>query len=212
MQAKLPAMHGKFITFEGLDGAGKSTFIPYAQDILLRAGRQVLLTREPGGTAMGERIRNLLLDPASELSPQSEALLVFAARQQHLQTVVWPALSEGRIVLCDRFTDSTFAYQGGGRGLPVAQLEQLETWVQGDFRPDLTLLFDVDESISQSRLRKERALDRFEQEAVEFHRRVRETYRDRARWFPDRMRLIDAARPKDEVKVIVHKYISEFCL
>lgn len=204
-------MPGKLITFEGLDGAGKSTLIPYARDILQTAGHVVLLTREPGGTPVGEKIRQLLLDPASELNARTEALLVFAARQQHLDTVVRPAIERDEIVLCDRFTDSTFAYQGGGRGLSSEALALLETWVQGEFQPDLTLLFDVDESVSQARLRKDRTADRFEREAVEFHRRVRQAYQERARRYPARIRVVDAGRPPEEVKVIVKKYIVEIC-
>lgn len=200
-------MTGKFITFEGLDGAGKSTFIPYARELLTAAGRSVLVTREPGGTAAGEKIRQLLLDPASELSARTEALLVFAARQQHLDAVVRPALERGQVVLCDRFTDSTFAYQGGGRGLPIALLERLEDWVQQGFQPDLTLLFDVDEHISQARLRRDRSADRFELEAIEFHRRVRAAYHERARRYPARIRLVDAGQPPEKVKVAVQNYL-----
>lgn len=204
-------MRGKFITFEGLDGAGKSTFIPLAKEALVRLGRDVVLSREPGGTAIGEKIRGLLLDPESRLSAKTEALLVFAARQQHLQEVIWPALEAGQIVLCDRFTDSTFAYQGGGRGLAMDALAQLEQWVQGPFQPDLTLLFDVDESLGQARLKKDRSLDRFEQEAAEFHRRVRQAYRERSLTYTHRIRLIDASRPMDEIKVVVEKLVTSIC-
>ncbi len=204
-------MRGKFITFEGLDGAGKSTFIAFARDVLSEAGRDVLLTREPGGTVTGESIRKILLDPASQLTPETEALLVFAARQQHLQSVVLPAIECGQVVLCDRFTDSTFAYQGGGRGIPEARLAVLETWVQKDFQPDLTLLFDVDESVSQARLKKDRALDRFEQEAIGFHRRVRQTYHDRAARYGSRIRLVSAGQGFDEIKVEVKKYVLAIC-
>lgn len=201
-------MSGKFITFEGLDGAGKSTFIPYARDLLAARGLRVLVTREPGGTPAGEKIRQLLLDPGSELSARTEALLVFAARQQHLDAVVRPALARGDMVLCDRFSDSTFAYQGGGRGLPYAALEVLERWVQEGFQPDLTLLFDLDERISQARLRQDRSADRFEREAGEFHQRVRTAYHQRARLHPERIRLVDASRPIDEVKIEVKNYLS----
>jgi dTMP kinase len=204
-------MPGKFITFEGLDGAGKSTFIPFARDVLLRAGYGVLLTREPGGTAMGESIRHILLDPASHLSPESEALLVFAARQQHLQSVVWPAMERGQFVLCDRFTDSTFAYQGGGRGISEAKLAALETWVQRDFQPDLTLLFDVDETVSQARLKKDRALDRFELEAIEFHRRVRQAYLERARRHGSRIRMVSAGQAIENVQAQVEKLVLGVC-
>ncbi len=204
-------MRGKFITFEGLDGAGKSTFIPFARAVLLKAGRDVLLTREPGGTVIGESIRTILLDPASQLTPETETLLVFAARQQHLQSVVFPAIGRGQFVLCDRFTDSTFAYQGGGRGIPEARLAALETWVQQDFQPDLTLLFDVDESVSQARLKKERDLDRFELEAIEFHRRVRQTYCERAARYESRIRLVSAGRGIDEIKVEVKNYVLSIC-
>lgn len=204
-------MSGKFITFEGLDGAGKSTFIPYARDVLAQAGHDVVVTREPGGTPVGEKIRQVLLDPASELNARTEALLVFAARQQHLDVVVRPALARGQMVLCDRFTDSTFAYQGGGRGLPMAALEQLENWVQEGFQPHLTLLFDVEESISQARLRRDRSADRFEREEGAFHRRVRQAYHERARQHATRIRIVDASQAIDDVKVIVKKYVLGLC-
>ncbi len=204
-------MLGKFITFEGLDGAGKSTFIPFAQDVISRAGHPVVRTREPGGTAVGESIRKLLLDPSAQLSPETEALLMFAARQQHLQSVVLPALDRGQYVLCDRFTDSTYAYQGGGRGIPAEKLADLETWVHQGFQADLTLLFDVEESISQARLKQDRAPDRFEQEAAEFHRKVRQSYRERSIQYSDRIRLIDAGRALEKVKVDVEKYVLTIC-
>ncbi|MBM3396365.1 MAG: dTMP kinase [Betaproteobacteria bacterium] len=202
-------MTGKFITFEGLDGAGKSTFVPYVRERLETAGRTVLVTREPGGTPAGERIRALLLDPASELTPETEALLVFAARHQHLQTVVWPALEKGTYVLCDRFTDSTFAYQGGGRGIPAASLGILESWVQGDFQPDLTLWFDVDEGVSHARLRNDRVLDRFELENGEFYSHVRGGYQARAAADPARIRRVDAAKTPKEVEVILDEYLLD---
>ncbi|MFN0316872.1 MAG: dTMP kinase [Burkholderiales bacterium] len=204
-------MPGKFITFEGLDGAGKSTFIPFAREVLRKAGYDVLLTREPGGTAMGESVRTILLDPASRLSPESEALLVFAARQQHLQSVVWPAMDRGQCVLCDRFTDSTYAYQGGGRGMTEAKLAVLESWVQKEFQPDLTLLFDVEESVSQARLKKDRALDRFELEAIDFHRRVRQAYLERASRYASRVRLVEAGQSIDNVKAEVEKVLLAIC-
>lgn len=204
-------MSGKFITFEGLDGAGKSTFIPHAREALLRRGREVVVTREPGGTVVGEKIRQLLLDPASRLSANTEALLMFAARQQHLQEVIWPAMERNQVVLCDRFTDSTFAYQGAGRGLPIESLAQLERWVQGNFQPDLTLLFDVDEVTSQARLKRDRAPDRFEQEATDFHRRVRQCYRQRSLGEPQRIRSIDASLPIPEIKGIVENLVVSIC-
>ncbi len=194
-------MTGKFITVEGIEGVGKTTNIDFIHRQLLAAGREVLLTREPGGTPLAEAIRGLLLDPEyTGMDARCELQLVFAARAEHLARVIRPALAQGKWVLCDRFTDATYAYQGGGRGIDTAIIASLETLVQGDFRPDLTLLLDVPVAIGLARAGKRGALDRFEQEQVEFFERVRMCYLDLARDHAARYRVIDAARPLDQVQ------------
>ena len=195
-------MTGKFITFEGLEGAGKSTQARQAWDWLETKGPgQALLTREPGGTKTGEAVRALLLrDAGLRMDGLTEALLLFAARRQHVQEVLAPALEADKIVLCDRFTDATFAYQGGGRGLDRALIEQLQDLALGGLRPDLTLLLDLPEELGLARLRsREHPKDRFETETRPFFRRVREAYLEQAARFPQRIRVIDAARPAAEV-------------
>lgn len=186
-------MHGKFITLEGVDGAGKSTHLGWLVAHLRARGLTVLQTREPGGTALGEKLRELLLHESMHL--ETEALLMFAARREHLELVIKPALARGDWVVCDRFTDASFAYQGGGRGLAVEKLGQLETWVQGSLQPDLTLLFDLPVDIAAQRMAgAERQLDRFEQEKVDFHERVRAAYLARAAEMPQRVRVIDSRK------------------
>lgn len=188
-------MTGLFITLEGPEGAGKSTNRDYLAQCLRERGLDVVLTREPGGTPLAERIRDLLLTPADEpMSSDTELLLVFAARAQHLAQVIRPALARGAIVLCDRFTDATYAYQGGGRGQSVQRIEQLEYFVQGDMRPDLTLIFDLPVEVGLSRAAARGRLDRFEQEGLEFFEAVRSAYLDRARQAPQRYRVIDAGQ------------------
>jgi dTMP kinase len=194
-------MTGKFITVEGIEGVGKTTNIEVIHRQLLAAGREVLLTREPGGTPLAEAIRGLLLDPEfTGMDARCELQLVFAARAEHLARVVRPALAQGKWVLCDRFTDATYAYQGGGRGIDTAIIASLETLVQGDFRPDLTLLLDVPVAVGLARAGKRGALDRFEQEQVEFFERVRMCYLDLARDHAARYRVIDAAQPLEQVQ------------
>ena len=194
-------MTGKFITVEGIEGVGKTTNIDFIHRQLLMAGREVLLTREPGGTPLAEAIRGLLLDPEyTGMDARCELQLVFAARAEHLARVIRPALAQGKWVLCDRFTDATYAYQGGGRGLDTAIIASLETLVQGDFRPDLTLLLDVPVAVGLARAGKRGALDRFEQEQVEFFERVRMCYLELAREQADRYRVIDAAQPLEQVQ------------
>ena len=185
---------GRFITLEGGEGAGKSTNLDYIHQQLLRAGIDIMLTREPGGSALGEHVRSLLLDPDNKIHADTELLLMFAARAQHLQEKVYPALAKGTWILCDRFTDATYAYQGGGRGLDTARIEALEQWVQSDFRPYLTLLFDIPIDIGLERAGKRGKLDRFEQEERSFFEKVRQTYLDRAEAEPDRFRVIDASQ------------------
>ena len=194
-------MTGLFITLEGPEGAGKSTNREYLAQRLRERGLDVVLTREPGGTPLAERIRELLLTPADEpMNSDTELLLVFAARAQHLAQVIRPALTRGAVVLCDRFTDATFAYQGGGRGLSSARIEQLESFVQGELRPDLTLIFDLPVEIGLSRAAARGRLDRFEQEGLGFFEAVRSAYLDRARQAPQRYSVIDAGRSLSAVQ------------
>jgi dTMP kinase len=191
---------GRFITLEGIDGAGKSTHVAWIADYLRALGIAVCRTREPGGTALGEGLRALLLDPQQKVSAETEALLMFAARNEHLHAVIRPALARGEWVLCDRFTDATFAYQGAGRGLPLERLEILERWVHGDLQPDLTLYFDVPIELARGRVNAARRADRFEREEAAFFSRVREGYLTRARQFPARIRIIDSAAAIDGVQ------------
>ena len=184
--------HGRFITFEGIDGAGKSTQIETVAGALQAAGRTVLITREPGGTALGEALRTLILH--ERMSPDAETLLLFAARAEHLERVIRPALAAGQWVLCDRFTDATYAYQSGGRGLAAERIAVLERWVHGDLQPDRTLLFDVPPEVAAARLAQARAADRFESEQVDFFTRVRDAYLARAKREPDRFLVIDGTR------------------
>jgi dTMP kinase len=188
---------GKFITFEGVDGAGKSTHLDAFAQALRARGKTVITTREPGGTPLGEKLRELLLHEPMHL--ETEALLMFAARREHIAQVIRPALERGDWVISDRFTDASFAYQGGGRKLPLPKLEALEQWVHADLQPDLTLLFDVPLEVARERLNRSRTLDKFEREKDEFFFGVREVYLQRARRFPQRIRVIDSTRPLDEV-------------
>lgn len=192
---------GFFITLEGGEGAGKSTCLDFVREQLEGFGRNPVVTREPGGTELGERIRELLLTADDvPVHAQAELLLMFAARAQHLQTVILPALGDGHDVLCDRFTDATYAYQGGGRGIAHEQIATLENWVQQEFRPDLTLLLDIPVDAGLARAGKRGAPDRFESETLDFFNRVREAYLDAARKQPMRIKLIDASLPLDEVE------------
>ena len=194
-------MTGLFITLEGPEGAGKSTNREYLAERLREQGIDVLLTREPGGTPLAERIRELLLDPSDEsMAADTELLLVFAARAQHLQQVIRPALARGCVVLCDRFTDATYAYQGGGRGLSVERIAQLEQFVQGELRPDLTLIFDLPVEIGLARAAARGRLDRFEQEGRGFFEAVREAYLQRAAQAPQRYRVLDAGQSLAQVQ------------
>lgn len=201
---------GQFITLEGGEGAGKSTMLAFVEAWLRERGHQVLVTREPGGTELGERVRELLLHRHElEISPESETLLMFAARAEHLVRVIRPALGAGTTVLCDRFTDATYAYQGGGRGVLPARIAALESWVQGDLRPDLTLLLDVPVAVGLSRASNRSAPDRFEREQQAFFERVRTCYLDRAAREPERIRVINAARPLDEVQTELARALHE---
>ena len=193
-------MKPRFITLDGIDGAGKSTNLTIMKAWFEKHQLPVLFTREPGGTPAGEALREILLNPATQVSLRTETLLMFAARQQHLETVILPALKNGTHVVSDRFTDATFAYQGGGRGVPLQDIATLEHWVQGDFRPDLTLLLDVPLEVSMARINQTREKDRFEQEAAEFFNRVREVYLQRAAKQPERYAVIDSSQSLDAVK------------
>jgi len=196
-------MSGLFISFEGIDGAGKSTHIEGLAQAFRAAGRQVTLTREPGGTPLAEKLRALVLNDA--MDAMTEALLVFAARRDHLQQCIEPALLRGEVVLCDRFTDATFAYQGGGRGFDLGLLDTLETWVQarsdggGLRQPDLTVWFDLDPAIAAQRLAGARVPDKFEAQPVEFFRRVAQGYGQRLARDPQRFARIDAAQSREAV-------------
>ena len=199
-------MHGKFITLEGMDGAGKSTHIPTIIQALEKRGVEVVSTREPGGTSLGERLREIVLHEA--MTPETETLLMFAARNEHLAQVIRPALARGAYVLSDRFTDATFAYQCGGRGVSSEKIITLEHWVQGELQPDVTLLFDVPVEVSVQRLANAREPDKFEAESVEFFTRIRNAYLERARQFPQRFRIIDANRPLDAVKQTIEELLQ----
>ncbi|MDH4559869.1 dTMP kinase [Pseudomonas sp. BN411] len=203
-------MSGLFITLEGPEGAGKSTNREYLAERLRSHGIEVVLTREPGGTPLAERIRELLLTPSDEtMGVDTELLLVFAARAQHLEGVIKPALARGAVVLCDRFTDATYAYQGGGRGLPKERIALLENFVQGDLRPDLTLVFDLPVEIGLTRAAARGRLDRFEQEKRSFFEAVRQTYLQRAQAAADRYKVIDASLPLAEVQANLDKLLPE---
>ena len=194
-------MQGKFITVEGIEGVGKTTNIEFIHQQLLAAGRDVVVTREPGGTPLGEAVRGLLLDPEfTGMDSTCELQLMFAARAEHLARVIRPAIEQGQWVLCDRFTDATYAYQGGGRGIDTGVIARLEELVQGSFRPDLTLLLDVPVEVGLARASKRGVLDRFEQEKVEFFERVRAAYLEMARDNAERYRVIDASQPLKQVQ------------
>ncbi len=203
--------HGKFITFEGIDGAGKSSHILGSAAFLRERGLKVLSTREPGGTLLGEKLRELLLHQA--MHPETEALLMFAARREHRERVIDPALERGDWVICDRFSDATYAYQCGGRGLDRTKFELLERWVHANLQPDLTLLFDLPSSIASSRIAAQgRELDRFEQERADFHERVREAYLARAAAAPQRIQIIDADQTPEQIRKLIEHKLLAHCL
>ena len=206
MQA-LDNKRGKFITFEGIDGAGKSSHISGVARLLEEHGLRVVTTREPGGTPIGEKLRELLLNEPMHL--ETEALLMFAARREHIAQVIEPALARGEWVVCDRFVDASFAYQGGGRGLDWKKLEDLAQWVLGDLQPDLTLIFDAPVEVAQQRLHAATANpDRFEQEQAAFFERVRSAYLRIAAENPCRVRLIDATQTPDTINKLLENIIA----
>ncbi|EXJ15367.1 dTMP kinase [Imhoffiella purpurea] len=207
---------GRFITLEGIEGAGKSTQVSIIADRLRARGRSVVTTREPGGSPIAERMRALLLDPLNRgMSDTAELLLMFAARAEHLEKTIRPALEAGTWVICDRFTDATYAYQGGGRGLDPERIAVLERLVQGDLRPDLTLLLDLppEAGLARARVRSGAAADRFEAEAVGFFSAARAVYLARAEAASERYRLIDAGAPlervRDQVVAALDAFLAE---
>jgi dTMP kinase len=205
---------GFFITIEGPDGAGKSTHVEFLETWLQDRNYDVVTTREPGGTRLGESLRDILLNPDGmvvELSDECELMLMFAARLQHLHEIIFPAINQGQFVICDRFTDATYAYQGGGRGINENRIRQLEDWVQQGFQPDLTILFDVPVPIGleRTKIRGGRG-DRFEQQKIQFKESVRQVYLQRAAKFPERITLIDATGTVKEVQVTLIQCVEEF--
>lgn len=199
-------MAGKFITLEGMDGAGKSTHIPTIIQLLESRGVEVVSTREPGGTALGESLREILLHQT--MHAETEALLMFAARREHIAQVIAPALARGAYVVSDRFTDASFAYQCGGRGIDTAKMRILEKWVQESLQPDMTLLFDVPVEVSVARLAGVRSPDKFERESADFFTRIRNAYLQRAAESPHRFQVIDSNRDLNSVKKSVEDIIS----
>lgn len=203
-------MRGKFITFEGIDGAGKSSHVEWLAEYLRGRGHVVLLTREPGGTPLGEKLRELLLNEPMHL--ETETLLMFAARREHLAQRIEPALERGEWVICDRFSDATWAYQGGGRGLDKSKFLALEHWVHEHLQPDLTLLFDLPLEIARERIvLANRVLDKFEQERADFHHRVRQAYLERAHANPARIRTITAENTIEEIRKQLEVVVSSVC-
>jgi dTMP kinase len=200
---------GKFITFEGIDGAGKSTHIARFAERITQAGKTVVTTREPGGTPLGESLRELLLHRGMHL--ETEALLMFAARREHLAQVIEPALARGDWVISDRFSDATFAYQGGGRKLDLGKLAILEQWVHPHLQPDLTLLFDVPLEVARHRLDASRSLDKFEQEQADFFAATRAVYLQRAAQYASRFQVIDSSKPISEVDALLENIASSIC-
>jgi dTMP kinase len=208
-----PSNRGRFITFEGVEGAGKSTQVGALREWLAGQGVEVCVTREPGGSPVAERIRNLLLDRENAgMAGDAELLLMFAARAEHLAKTIRPALEAGVWVLCDRFTDATYAYQGGGRGVPRRRIALLEDLVQGDLRPDLTLLFDLPVATGLSRARGRSAPDRFEAETLAFHEAVRAEYLDIAAREPERVRVIDAEAGPETIRHLVQAEVAPFLI
>jgi dTMP kinase len=201
---------GKFITIDGVEGSGKSTQIKFICSYLQEKGVEVVRTREPGGTELGEKIRALLLGvETGAMHNDTELLLMFSARNEHIQNKIKPALAQGKWVVSDRFTDASFAYQGGGRSLDLKRIEALETWVQGEFRPDLTLLLDLNVDIGMARIEVRLTKDRIEKEERAFFERVRQVFIDRSQQYPQRIKLVDASVGVDEVSQQIHTYLEQ---
>jgi len=204
-------MTAKFITLEGSEGVGKTTNLEHIQALLSANNIEFIVTREPGGTELGEQLRELLLGHKHDgMADETELLMMFAARSEHLDKVIKPALAKGQWVLCDRFTDATYAYQGGGRGIDVERIKILEDYVQGDLHPDLTLLLDAPIEVGRERAGKRSAPDRFEKEQVDFFNKVRDMYLLRADQDSVRMKVVDAAAELDDVKQQITNYIEAF--
>lgn len=201
---------GQFITLEGMDGAGKSTHIPNIVKQIQADGREVVCTREPGGTPLGETLRELLLH--EPMHPETETLLMFAARREHIANVIAPAIARGACVISDRFTDATYAYQAGGKAVSVDKIALLETWVQGELQPDMTILFDVPVEVSLQRLALARTPDKFEREGAVFFEKLRSAYLERARNDSTRFRIINSDKPLEDVKSEVKVIFEEFLL
>lgn len=204
-------MRGRFITLEGIDGAGKSSHLRWVARYLRSRGIRVKVTREPGGTPAGERLRRLVLGSRHRLHAETETLLMFAARREHLATVIAPALKRGVWVVCDRFTDATYAYQSGGSGVAWEKIDALERWVHPGLQPDLTILFDVSPAIGRRRTARKRKRDRFERERDAYFKRVRSAYLRRARAKARRIRVLDARESLDQVKKELEKILSSYC-
>jgi dTMP kinase len=204
-------MRGKFITLEGIDGAGKSTHVRWIARFLRSRGSRVRITREPGGTPAGENLRRMVLAGRQPLHPETETLLLFAARREHLDKLILPALAKGIWILCDRFTDATYAYQSGGSRVGWEKVRVLERWVQSELQPDLTILFDVSPAVGRQRAARKRRPDRFERERAVYHRRVRSAYHRRARENRGRIRVLDATGSRSEVKKKLEEILTRFC-
>ncbi len=211
MEGELSAERGRLVTVEGVEGAGKSTHIGFITNYIRAAGVEVVSTREPGGTELGEAIRKVVLGDTDEpVSPEAETLLMFAARAQHIEQVIEPALARGDWVVCDRFTDATYAYQGGGRGMPLSRIAILEEWVQGALRPDLTLMLDLDPTIGLERIGKRGKEDRFDEEKLEFFEQVRNVYLRRAAQEMARYSVIDAEPSVETVRKSIIETLDRF--
>jgi dTMP kinase len=202
---------GKFLTLEGIEGVGKTSNLHYIQNLLEESGHTCVITREPGGTDLGEALRGLLLSHSDDsMSPDAELLMMFAARAEHLSKVIRPALAEGKTVICDRFTEATYAYQGGGRQLDITKISDLEPWVQGELRPDLTVVLDAPVEIGRSRAGRRSEPDRIEKEHNDFFQRVRDTYIDLSRHYPQRICLIDASLELAAVQKQIKQKLIEY--
>jgi dTMP kinase len=208
--SQTPGNIGIFITFEGVEGAGKTTNIEFIAEKIKQAGHQIVLTREPGGTKIGEAIRDILLSKdLPEMHHDTELLLMFAARAEHIQRVILPALHEGKWVLCDRFTDASYAYQGAGRGIDLKRIAALENWVQGELRPDYTFLFDLDAKTGLARAKRRGETDRFEQQHIDFFNKVRQQYLKLAEKNPQRFKIIHAQHDLQTVQQQISKALNE---
>ena len=202
---------GKFITLEGIEGVGKTTNREYIRDLLLKTGKPCIETREPGGTPLGEALREMLLEHNHEgMSADAELLMMFAARAEHLHKVILPALNEGTNVLCDRFTEATYAYQGGGRELDMEKIADLENWVQGELRPDLTVILDAPVDVGRERAGKRSAPDRIEKEKNDFFEKVRNTYLALAKQHPERIAVVDASVELEQVQQQIYDVLIKY--